>query len=55
MPARLPYRPPLMRKPLEDGPQIATVTGPEGEEIYCDEHGRVKVFFRWDRYGEKYA
>ncbi|WP_052245339.1 type VI secretion system tip protein VgrG [Halocynthiibacter namhaensis] len=53
MPARLPYRPPLVRKPLVDGPQIATVTGPEGEEIYCDEHGRVKVFFPWDRYGEK--
>lgn len=53
MPGRLPYRPPLVRKPLVDGPQIATVTGPEGEEIYCDEHGRVKVFFPWDRYGAK--
>ncbi|WP_391091644.1 type VI secretion system tip protein TssI/VgrG [Vibrio sp. NH-UV-68] len=37
-------------KPLVDGPMMATVVGPEGEEIYCDEHGRVKVQFPWDRY-----
>ncbi|MDO6528108.1 type VI secretion system tip protein TssI/VgrG, partial [Motilimonas sp. 1_MG-2023] len=36
--------------PRVDGPQIAIVTGPEGEEIFCDEHGRVKVQFPWDRY-----
>ncbi len=53
MPARLPYRPALTQKPLVDGPQIAHVTGPEGEEIYCDEHGRVKVWFPWDRHGKK--
>ncbi|KZL10418.1 type VI secretion system tip protein TssI/VgrG [Pseudovibrio sp. Ad14] len=53
MPARLPYRPKLLKKPLVDGPQIAHVTGPEGEEIYCDEHGRVKVWFPWDRHGQK--
>ncbi|WP_153039325.1 type VI secretion system tip protein TssI/VgrG, partial [Pseudovibrio axinellae] len=53
MPARLPYRPKLRKKPLVDGPQIAHVTGPEGEEIYCDEHGRVKVWFPWDRHGAK--
>ncbi|KXF83006.1 type VI secretion system Vgr family protein [Enterovibrio coralii] len=39
-------------KPRVDGPQIATVVGPDGEEIFCDEHGRVKVQFPWDRYGE---
>ena len=38
-------------KPMVDGPQIATVVGPAGEEIYCDEHGRVKLQFPWDRYG----
>ncbi|ENM3958288.1 type VI secretion system tip protein VgrG, partial [Vibrio cholerae] len=37
-------------KPQVDGPMIATVVGPEGEEIFCDEHGRVKIHFPWDRY-----
>ncbi|WP_447529769.1 type VI secretion system Vgr family protein [Vreelandella sp. TE19] len=39
-------------KPSVDGPQVAFVVGPEGEEIHCDEHGRVKVQFPWDRYAE---
>ncbi|BES83135.1 hypothetical protein PEC302110_02320 [Pectobacterium araliae] len=38
-------------KPMVDGPQIATVVGPAGEEIYCDQYGRVKLQFPWDRYG----
>ena len=33
------------------GEQSAIVTGPEGEEIYPDEYGRVKVQFHWDREG----
>lgn len=28
------------------------VCGPEGEEIYCDQYGRVKVQFFWDREGK---
>lgn len=36
-------------RPTVDGPMIATVVGPEGEEIFCDEYGRVKVHFHWDR------
>ncbi|ELQ0126595.1 type VI secretion system tip protein VgrG [Salmonella enterica] len=39
-----------MPKPSVDGPQSAIVTGPPGEEIFCDEHGRVRVRFHWDRY-----
>lgn len=39
-------------KPLVQGPQTAVVVGPAGEEIWTDEHGRVKVQFHWDRYGE---
>ncbi len=35
------------------GPQTATVVGKSGEEIWTDEHGRVKVQFHWDRYGER--
>ncbi len=31
------------------GPQTAIVVGPAGDEIYTDEHGRVKVKFHWDR------
>jgi type VI secretion system secreted protein VgrG len=43
------YRPPMpaQRTPLVC--QTARVTGPMGEEIYCDEYGRVKVEFHWDR------
>jgi len=41
----------MPRKPMVDGPQIATVVGPDGEEIYCDQYGRVKLQFPWDRYG----
>ena len=43
------WKAPLRAKPCIDGPQIATVVGPPGEEIYCDKWGRVKVSFPWDR------
>jgi len=29
------------------------VVGPKNEEIYTDEHGRVKIHFHWDRLGKK--
>ena len=40
-----------MAKPRIDGPQVAIVVGPPGE-IHCDEWGRVKVQFTWDRQGK---
>ncbi|MBK7827169.1 type VI secretion system tip protein TssI/VgrG [Nannocystis sp.] len=36
-------------RPVMRGLQTATVVGPEGEEVYTDEHGRVKIQFHWDR------
>ena len=51
-PTSLPFRPRRVTpKPRTNGPQTATVVGPAGEEIWTDEYGRIKVQFRWDRYG----
>jgi len=49
VPGRTEWRPASLAKPRVDGPHMATVVGPPGEEIYCDEWGRVKVSFPWDR------
>jgi len=35
-------------RPVIQGPQTAFVVGPAGEEIWTDEHARVKVLFHWD-------
>jgi len=49
----VPNRPPLtQKKPRILGSQSAVVTGPKGEEIHCDQYGRVKVEFHWDREGQ---
>lgn len=53
IPADRTWRPQPHAKPKVDGPQSAIVTGPAGEEIFCDEHGRVRVQFHWDRYNPK--
>ncbi|EAS1758242.1 type VI secretion system tip protein VgrG [Salmonella enterica] len=50
IPGKQTWRPTPLPKPQVDGPQTAVVTGPPGEEIFCDEHGRVRVKFTWDRY-----
>ncbi|WP_339490417.1 type VI secretion system Vgr family protein [Pseudomonas sp. EL_65y_Pfl2_R95] len=47
------YRPGLKhRKGKVQNAQRAIVTGPKGEEIHCDEYGRIKVQFFWDRVGQ---
>jgi type VI secretion system secreted protein VgrG len=45
--------PRITPKPSVQGPQTATVVGKDGEEIWTDKYGRVKVQFHWDRYGEE--
>ena len=50
IPADRTWRASPLPVPSVDGPQSAIVTGPAGEEIFCDEHGRVRVRFHWDRY-----
>ncbi|RQS55176.1 type VI secretion system tip protein VgrG, partial [Burkholderia sp. Bp8963] len=48
---RTEWRAEPLPKPRIDGTQPALVVGPPGEEIYCDEWGRVKIQFPWDRQG----
>ncbi len=46
----IPFRPELQTpRPKTQGVESATVVGPAGEEIHCDEFGRVRVHFHWDR------
>ncbi|MFW0767448.1 type VI secretion system tip protein VgrG [Trabulsiella odontotermitis] len=52
IPAHLTWRPAPLPKPRVDGSQTGIVVGPPGEEIYCDQFGRVRVQFPWDRYGQ---
>ncbi|WP_150602947.1 type VI secretion system tip protein TssI/VgrG [Pseudomonas fluorescens] len=49
IPAEVVFRPPLPapRRPLVC--QTARVTGPAHEETHCDEFGRIKCEFNWDR------
>jgi len=48
------FRAPLITQwPEISGLHTATVVGQSGEEIWTDEHGRIKVQFHWDREGEK--
>jgi type VI secretion system secreted protein VgrG len=49
VPATTDWKAPLWTKPRIDGPQVATVVGPPGEEAVADTWGRVKVRFPWDR------
>jgi type VI secretion system secreted protein VgrG len=40
-------------RPTVSGLHTAKVVGVAGEEIYTDEHGRIKVHFHWDRHGKR--
>jgi len=54
IPSSVIFRPAIKtHKPSVRGIQSAIVTGPAGEEIYTDEHGRIKVLFHWDRLGKE--
>lgn len=49
-PAAVPFRPPAhTARPRAPGCETARVVGPAGEEIWTDQHGRVKLHFPWDR------
>ncbi|EGT5705019.1 type VI secretion system tip protein VgrG [Cronobacter sakazakii] len=53
IPADVPYRPAQKTPwPRTYGPQTAKVVGPQGESIWTDKYGRVKVKFHWDRLGK---
>lgn len=48
--AAVTFRPPrIHEEPVLAGPVTGIVTGPPGADIHCDELGRVKVHFHWDR------
>ncbi|EON19881.1 hypothetical protein C265_10756 [Cupriavidus sp. GA3-3] len=42
-------------KPRTHGPQTATVVGPEGQETWTDEYGRIRIQLHWDRQGKRDA
>jgi type VI secretion system secreted protein VgrG len=52
IPLSVPFRPlRVTGRPKINSLQPAIVIGPDGEEIYTDQFGRVKVMFPWDRLG----
>lgn len=54
IPVGMAYRPPRSTAvPKVHGTQTGVVVGPEGEEIFTDKYGRVKVHFHWDRRHDK--
>jgi type VI secretion system secreted protein VgrG len=53
MPHQQPFRAPCVSpKPRMHGPQTAKVVGKQGEDIWTDKYGRIKVQFHWDREGK---
>jgi type VI secretion system secreted protein VgrG len=53
IPDSVPFRPSrLTPDPVVRGPETGVVVGPNGEEVFVDEYGRIKVQFYWDRQGK---
>lgn len=53
LPAGAVPRPRRRKRKLQQVVETAVVTGPAGEEIHVDTHGRIKVQFHWDRRGDR--
>jgi type VI secretion system secreted protein VgrG len=53
VPAGVTPRPKRPKRRLQQVMETAIVTGPAGQEIHTDEHGRIKVQFHWDREGRR--
>ncbi len=47
-PRSAPVRPLPPPRRIQQVTETATVTGPDEQDIYTDEHGRIKVRFHWD-------
>lgn len=45
----------IQPKPRSQGPQTATVVGPEESETWTDEFGRIRIQLHWDRQGKRDA
>jgi type VI secretion system secreted protein VgrG len=52
-PATARFRPRRPERRLQQAAETAVVVGPEGQDIYTDEYGRIKVQFHWDREGKR--
>ncbi|MFO0551108.1 MAG: type VI secretion system tip protein TssI/VgrG [Polyangiaceae bacterium] len=53
VPTEVPFRSPVPTRAPQQVMETAVVVGPQDEEIYVDEHGRIKVQFFWDLEGQK--
>jgi type VI secretion system secreted protein VgrG len=53
VPAEVTPRPRRPQRRIQQVMETAIVTGPAGQEIHTDEHGRIKVQFHWDREGKR--
>lgn len=52
LPSAEAIQPALRPRKVRHGLETATVVGPQGQELHCDESGRVKVQFHWDQEGQ---